>query len=152
MTKLDVDDPRIIPLGRALRLTGLDELPQLVNVLRGEMSLIGPRPCMPYESAGFKHWQNRRFDTIPGLTGLWQVSGKNKTTFNQMMRLDIAYARRHSLWTDIDILFKTLPAIAAQVWEHWFGRAGRPHRDGISKGSADTRAGAPGGSHATERG
>jgi lipopolysaccharide/colanic/teichoic acid biosynthesis glycosyltransferase len=119
LEKLDGrDDPRIIPFGRFLRLSGLDELPQLLNVLRGEMSLIGPRPCIEYESEQFDRWQLRRFDTVPGLTGLWQVSGKNRTTFNQMMRLDIAYARKKSPWMDLLILLRTLPAICVHVLDH----------------------------------
>ena len=83
MTKLDAqNDPRLVPFGSLLRVTGLDELPQFINVLRGEMSLVGPRPCIPYEYEHYKPWQRRRFDAVPGLTGLWQVSGKNRTTFN----------------------------------------------------------------------
>jgi exopolysaccharide production protein ExoY len=89
MTKMDVlGDSRLIPFGSVLRSTGLDELPQLVNVLRGEMSLVGPRPCLPYEYAGYLPWQKQRFNSLPGLTGLWQVSGKNKTTFNEMIKMD----------------------------------------------------------------
>jgi lipopolysaccharide/colanic/teichoic acid biosynthesis glycosyltransferase len=116
LVKLDArGDSRIIPFGLLLRSTGLDELPQLINVLRGDMSIVGPRPCMPYESDKYLPWQRERFDTLPGLTGLWQVSGKNRTTFNEMMRLDIDYARRKTLWLDLLIILKTLPAIAGQV-------------------------------------
>ena len=87
MTKLDAsNDPRVIPFGSILRATGLDELPQMLNVLCGEMSLVGPRPCIPYEFEMYEPWQRRRFDAAPGLTGLWQVSGKNRTTFTQMRR------------------------------------------------------------------
>ena len=94
MEKLDArGDSRIIPAGRWLRASGLDELPQLLNVLRGEMSLVGPRPCVPYEAEKFLPWQQERFNAAPGLTGLWQVSGKNRTTFTRMMQLDIEYAR-----------------------------------------------------------
>ena len=115
MTKLDArSDPRLIPLGAALRATGLDELPQLINVLRGEMSLVGPRPCIPYEYEHYQPWQRRRFDAVPGLTGLWQVSGKNRTTFNEMIRLDIEYSERVSLWLDLKIILKTLPALWQQ--------------------------------------
>jgi exopolysaccharide production protein ExoY len=115
MTKLDArKDPRLIPLGSALRATGLDELPQIINVLRGEMSIVGPRPCIPYEYELYEPWQRRRFDAVPGLTGLWQVSGKNRTTFNQMIRLDIEYAERTSLWLDLKIILKTLPALCTQ--------------------------------------
>jgi lipopolysaccharide/colanic/teichoic acid biosynthesis glycosyltransferase len=115
MTKLDRrKDPRLIPLGASLRAIGLDELPQIINVLRGEMSLVGPRPCIPYEYELYEPWQQRRFDALPGLTGLWQVSGKNRTTFNQMIRLDIEYAERASLWLDLKIILKTLPALCLQ--------------------------------------
>jgi lipopolysaccharide/colanic/teichoic acid biosynthesis glycosyltransferase len=118
MTKLDTRrDPRLIPLGAALRATGLDELPQLINVLRGEMSIVGPRPCIPYEYELYEPWQRRRFDAVPGLTGLWQVSGKNRTTFNEMIRLDIAYSERASLWLDVAIILKTLPALWRQCSE-----------------------------------
>jgi len=116
MVKMDVQgDSRIIPLGRWLRSSGLDELPQLINVLRGEMSLVGPRPCMPYESEKYLPWQRERFDAMPGLTGLWQVSGKNRTTFAEMMRLDIEYARTKTLWFDLIIILKTIPALVVQM-------------------------------------
>ena len=118
MTKMDArGDSRLIPLGALLRATGLDELPQLLNVLRGEMSIVGPRPCIPYECEDYLPWQRERFDTLPGLTGLWQVNGKNKTTFNEMINLDISYARNKSLWLDIKIIFKTIPALISQVRE-----------------------------------
>jgi lipopolysaccharide/colanic/teichoic acid biosynthesis glycosyltransferase len=115
MTKLDArKDPRLVPLGSLLRVTGLDELPQIINVLRGDMSLVGPRPCIPYEYEAYQPWQRRRFDAVPGLTGLWQVSGKNRTTFNEMIRLDIAYSERMSLWLDLQIILRTLPALWQQ--------------------------------------
>jgi len=115
MTKLDTrHDPRLIPFGAALRATGLDELPQLINVLRGEMSIVGPRPCISYEYELYEPWQRRRCDAVPGLTGLWQVSGKNRTTFNQMVHLDIEYAERLSFWLDVTIILKTLPALLRQ--------------------------------------
>ncbi len=118
MTKMDINgDPRLIPLGALLRSTGLDELPQIINVLRGDMSLVGPRPCIPYEAEDYLPWQWERFMTLPGLTGLWQVSGKNQTTFNEMIHLDIAYARNKSLWLDIKIILKTVPALISQVRE-----------------------------------
>jgi lipopolysaccharide/colanic/teichoic acid biosynthesis glycosyltransferase len=116
MVKLDShDDFRIIPFGRILRIFGIDELPQLINVLDGDMSLVGPRPCLVYEAQQYLPWQCRRFDAVPGLTGLWQVSGKNKTSFNEMICLDIAYVEQQSLWLDLKILVKTLPAVVAQV-------------------------------------
>ncbi len=118
MTKLDVrGDTRIIPFGLLLRSAGLDELPQLFNVLRGEMSLVGPRPCISYESEKYLPWQRERFNTLPGLTGLWQVSGKNRTTFTEMMLLDIEYVRKKTLWMDLIIIFKTVPAILVQLWD-----------------------------------
>jgi lipopolysaccharide/colanic/teichoic acid biosynthesis glycosyltransferase len=118
MEKLDAqDDPRIIPCGKLIRQTGVDELPQLFNVLRGEMSLVGPRPCIPYEAEKFLLWQRARFDALPGITGLWQVSGKNRTTFQEMIRLDIRYARNVSFWLDVKILCKTVPAILEQLYE-----------------------------------
>jgi lipopolysaccharide/colanic/teichoic acid biosynthesis glycosyltransferase len=115
MAKLDSgNDRRIIPMGRFLRAACLDELPQLINVLCGEMSLVGPRPCIPYEASEYLPWQHRRFDSVPGMTGLWQVSGKNRTTFKEMIRLDINYSRKFSPWTDVGILLKTVPAIVGQ--------------------------------------
>jgi lipopolysaccharide/colanic/teichoic acid biosynthesis glycosyltransferase len=119
MVKLDAGrDPRIIPFGTVLRQIGIDELPQLFNVLRGDMTLVGPRPCLPYEAEGYLPWHTRRFDIVPGITGLWQVSGKNRTTFNEMIRFDIAYSRTVSPWVDIKIIAKTLPAICTQVADH----------------------------------
>ena len=115
MTKLDArNDPRLVPMGSLLRAAGLDELPQIINVLRGEMSFVGPRPCIPYKYEGYQPWQRRRFDAVPGLTGLWQVSGKNRTTFSEMIRLDIEYSERLSLGLDLKIIFRTLPALWQQ--------------------------------------
>lgn len=101
----------------SLRASGLDELPQLVNVLRGEMSLIGPRPCLPAEADLFQPWQRERFNALPGLTGLWQVSGKNKTTFEEMIRLDIRYAQTRSWWLDLKILLLTPATLISQMVE-----------------------------------
>ena len=118
MLKLDArGDSRIIPFGVFLRSSGIDELPQLINVLMGEMSLVGPRPCLPYESERYQPWQMERFNTLPGLTGLWQVNGKNKTTFNQMMELDIKYSREKTLWLDLAIILKTPFVIVGQVMD-----------------------------------
>jgi len=118
MKKMDVaGDPRLIPLGALLRSTGLDELPQIINVLRGDMSLVGPRPCVPYEFEAYRPWQKERFNGLPGLTGLWQVSGKNKTTFDEMIHLDISYLRSKSIWLDLGIMLKTAPALLQQVKE-----------------------------------
>jgi lipopolysaccharide/colanic/teichoic acid biosynthesis glycosyltransferase len=116
MVKLDTHgDQRLIPYGRLLRASGLDELPQMINVLRGEMSLVGPRPCIPYEYEKYLPWQKERFDAVPGLTGLWQVSGKNRTTFDEMIRLDIRYAQNRSFGLDVKIMLKTLPAVTSQI-------------------------------------
>lgn len=116
MTKLDAQsDPRLVPCGALLRATGLDELPQMINVMRGEMSLVGPRPCIPYEYEEYEPEQRKRLLAVPGLTGLWQVSGKNRLTFEEMVRLDIEYAHRQSLLLDLQILLRTFPALWAQV-------------------------------------
>jgi len=114
MTKLD-DDPRIIPFGKILRKTCLDELPQLINVLRGQMSLVGPRPAIDYEVQVYSAWHYQRLDAVPGVTGLWQVNGKNRLTFNQMVRLDIKYLRERSFCLDVSILLKTPSAVLSQV-------------------------------------
>ena len=101
---------KVIRGGWLLRKLGLDELPQLLNVLNGEMSLVGPRPdIIPLDQ--YRTWQRRRFDVLPGITGLWQVSGKNGTTFSGMIKLDILYVRRRSVWFDLAILLWTIPAV-----------------------------------------
>jgi lipopolysaccharide/colanic/teichoic acid biosynthesis glycosyltransferase len=116
MVKMDAaGDPRLIRFGALLRASGLDELPQLINVWRGEMSLVGPRPCLPYEFDQYEPWQRERFDTLPGLTGLWQVRGKNKTTFTEMICLDIDYARTKSIGLDLKIMAETFSTLAAQL-------------------------------------
>jgi exopolysaccharide production protein ExoY len=116
MMKMDSHlDSRLIPGAWLLRASGLDELPQIINILRGEMSVVGPRPCVPYEYEQYLPWQMARFDTLPGLTGLWQVSGKNRLTFEQMILLDIQYARNRTLWRDMKIIFLTLPALLLQI-------------------------------------
>lgn len=116
MVKMDAEgDPRVIPFGSILRSSGLDELPQLINVLLGEMSLVGPRPCLPYEYEKYHPWQRERFKAVPGLTGLWQVSGKNRTTFVEMVELDIKYERTKTIWLDLKIIFKTIPALIVQM-------------------------------------
>lgn len=121
MVKLDASDRRIIPGGRILRATGLDELPQLFNVMMGTMSLVGPRPCLPREFEHYNVHQRRRIEAPPGLTGYWQVNGKNKTTFAQMIDLDIHYAEHMSPWLDVWIMLRTLPALATQLFELKFG-------------------------------
>jgi lipopolysaccharide/colanic/teichoic acid biosynthesis glycosyltransferase len=101
------DDPRVTRVGRIIRRMSLDELPQLVNVLRGEMSIVGPRPALDYEVALYQDWQLDRLRMKPGLTGLWQVSGRNLLTYEEMCRLDIAYADGWSLARDIAIILRT---------------------------------------------
>jgi len=102
------NDPRITTLGGFLRKTSLDELPQFINVLKGEMSLVGPRPPIPYECELYDIWHRRRLLSVkPGITGLWQVTGRSRTTFDEMVRLDLKYINEWSLWLDIKILLKT---------------------------------------------
>jgi lipopolysaccharide/colanic/teichoic acid biosynthesis glycosyltransferase len=102
------NDPRVTPIGRLLRKTSLDELPQFINVLRGEMSLVGPRPPIPYEFESYEIWHRRRVvDMKPGITGIWQVAGRSRTTFNEMVRLDIYYLANWSIWLDMKLLFLT---------------------------------------------
>jgi lipopolysaccharide/colanic/teichoic acid biosynthesis glycosyltransferase len=117
MTKLDRDDPRIIAGGRILRASGLDELPQLINVLRGEMSLVGPRPCTLYEFRRYTRRARERFTVVPGLTGWWQVNGKNRTTFVEMVEMDVWYTRNRSFGLDLAIMCRTAPALWRQVLE-----------------------------------
>lgn len=105
-------DPRVTRLGRILRRTSIDELPQLINVLRGEMSLVGPRPPLPREVGNYAPHHMQRLEVLPGLTGLWQVSGRSDITdFEEVVRLDLSYIREWSLWLDFKILFKTIPAV-----------------------------------------
>jgi len=116
MAKLDGQrDPRLIPGGWLLRASGLDELPQVINVLRGEMSLVGPRPCLPAEFEQARPAQRERVNAVPGLTGLWQVSGKNRTTFEEMIRLDVHYARNVALPLDLKIILLTPIALLRQI-------------------------------------
>jgi len=106
-----LNDPRITRVGRFLRKSSLDELPQLFNVLRGEMSLVGPRPPVPEEVRLYEPWQMRRLAVKPGLTCLWQVSGRSMIGFDEWMRLDIQYIRNRSLLLDLKILVRTVPAV-----------------------------------------
>ena len=108
--KLTRDD-RVTRVGRWLRRMSLDELPQLFNVLWGDMSLVGPRPPLPYEFEAYDHWQFDRLQVKPGITGLWQVSGRNLLTYRQMCELDVTYVRCWSLWLDIRILLRTVPVV-----------------------------------------
>lgn len=109
-----VEDPRVTPAGRWLRRTSLDELPQLINVLRGEMSLVGPRPPIPYELEHYQPEHLRRLAVKPGITGLWQINGRSQTTFEEMIALDLEYIQRASFMTDARILLKTIPVVIAQ--------------------------------------
>lgn len=105
------DDPRVTRVGRLLRKTSLDELPQLFHVLRGEMSLVGPRPPFPEEVEHYEPWMRRRLEVRPGLTCLWQIRGRSDLPFEEWMRLDVEYVERHSLALDIQILALTVPAV-----------------------------------------
>jgi lipopolysaccharide/colanic/teichoic acid biosynthesis glycosyltransferase len=108
-------DPRITRVGKIIRKTSIDELPQFFNVLKGEMSLVGPRPPIPYEVEKYKPWHLRRIlEVKPGITGLWQVDGRSKTSFDDMVRLDLRYVQNWSLWLDIKILLKTIRAVVRQ--------------------------------------
>jgi exopolysaccharide biosynthesis polyprenyl glycosylphosphotransferase len=106
-------DPRVTSVGRILRRFSLDELPQLLNVLRGEMSLVGPRPPLPAEVLRYEEWQTARLRARPGMTGLWQVSGRSEVPFNDMVRLDLHYVRNWSLGLDLEIILRTIPAVVA---------------------------------------
>jgi lipopolysaccharide/colanic/teichoic acid biosynthesis glycosyltransferase len=114
-----LNDARVTPLGRLLRKTSLDELPQLINVLRGDLSLVGARPPIPYELACYRTWHLRRIAEVkPGITGLWQVCGRSKTSFDEMVRLDLRYATSWSLWLDFMILLKTPGAVVSGNGAH----------------------------------
>ena len=108
--KLD-HDPRITRVGRPLRLLSLDELPQLWNVLRGEMSMVGPRPLIPAEDELVKGWARGRLDLTPGLTGYWQVLGRTSIPFEEMVKLDYLYVTNWSLWGDVRLILRTLPVV-----------------------------------------
>ena len=106
-------DPRVTRVGAFLRQTSLDELPQLFNVLRGEMSLVGPRPHIAYEVELYQAWHKRRLTAPPGITGLWQVRGRNRVSFEEMVRMDLEYIDRQSLWLDLQLLAQTTLAVIA---------------------------------------
>lgn len=127
MIKIDRNgDSRLIPWGAFLRSCALDELPQVFNILRGEMSLVGPRPCTVYEFDNYPAEYYPRFETPPGLTGLWQVCGKNHTTFSEMIKMDIQYARHKSWWLDLHIMLKTFSTLMMQINELRLRKAGLP--------------------------
>lgn len=101
------DDPRVTKVGKFIRKTSIDELPQLVNVLKGQMTLVGPRPSLPEEVEEFEEWMKERLEVTPGLTCYWQVLGRNDISFEEWMRLDIKYVKERSTWIDIKLIFKT---------------------------------------------
>jgi lipopolysaccharide/colanic/teichoic acid biosynthesis glycosyltransferase len=113
-----VNESRVTSVGRFLRKTSLDELPQLFNVLKGDMSLVGPRPCLPYEWDHYEEWHKRRLSVIPGCTGVWQVSGRSAVGFDDMVILDLYYIQNTSLFLDLQLIFKTIPVMV-------FGRGGK---------------------------
>lgn len=105
------NDVRITRVGKLLRRSSLDELPQIINVIKGEMSLVGPRPLPMYEVEQFDLWHNERFLMPPGITGLWQVKGRSYVSFDDQLRMDIRYIRKWSIWLDIQLIFETIPAM-----------------------------------------
>jgi lipopolysaccharide/colanic/teichoic acid biosynthesis glycosyltransferase len=105
------DDPRVTRVGRWLRQASLDELPQLFNVLKGEMSLVGPRPLVPDEDQLIEGWQRRRLAVKPGMTGLWQIFGSSRIPMNEMVKIDYLYGANWSIWLDLKILLRTIPYI-----------------------------------------
>jgi lipopolysaccharide/colanic/teichoic acid biosynthesis glycosyltransferase len=107
-------DPRMTRVGRFLRTTSIDEIPQFLNVLAGDMSLVGPRPPIPEEVAQYEPWQLRRLDVRPGITCLWQISGRSRIGFQEWMRLDLEYIKRRSFWLDLKILLRTIPAVLSR--------------------------------------
>lgn len=107
------DDPRITGVGNFLRRVSLDELPQFINILKGEMTIVGPRPCLPYEYECYKDWHKQRVKVKPGLTGLWQVKGRSKVSFDEMVRLDLYYIEYWTLMMDVKIMLNTLPVMLA---------------------------------------
>lgn len=108
------NDPRVTPVGRFLRRSSLDELPQLINVLKGEMSVVGPRPNLPSEVSHYLSWQKRRLDVTPGITCFWQIAGRSHIGFQEWMRLDLEYIRKRSVMTDLKIMIMTIPAVIAR--------------------------------------
>jgi exopolysaccharide biosynthesis polyprenyl glycosylphosphotransferase len=105
------NDPRVTPVGRFLRRWSLDELPQLLNVIRGEMSLVGPRPLPARDYERLEDWHRKRYLVLPGMTGLWQVSGRSELDFDELVRLDFLYLERWSVWLDMAIILRTIPAV-----------------------------------------
>ena len=106
-----INNSRVTWIGNLIRKSSLDELPQLFNVLRGEMSLVGPRPCLPYEYENYDEWQKRRVSVIPGCTGVWQVWGRSSVSFNESVALDLYYINKMSPWFDLQIIYQTIPVL-----------------------------------------
>lgn len=111
------DDPRITPLGKILRKTSLDELPQIMNILKGEMSLVGPRPTS-FGVETYELWQTERLDVMPGITGIWQIYGRASSEFDERLRMDIAYIERRCIWLDFQILFRTVISVLMSKGAH----------------------------------
>jgi len=148
MIKMDVNgDSRLILGGRILRALGLDELPQIFNVIRGEMSLVGPRPCTPVEFGHYLPHHRERVNVPPGLTGFWQVNGKNNTTFSEMVEMDLIYGKNMSVPLDLAIMWKTIPALVVQVLESRKGKIGAKAPGLLRMVGADEPQRAPSGFH-----
>ncbi len=128
------DDPRLTPVGRFLRRFSLDELPQLINVLRGEMSLVGPRPLPERDYAMLEDWHRKRYLVLPGITGLWQVSGRSELDFDDLVHLDFLYLERWSLALDLTILLKTIPAVISRRGRLLSAKRPARHRRGRQAG------------------
>ena len=138
--KIKGRDPRVTRIGAFLRRTSLDELPQLWNVLRGDMSLVGPRPFVVYEADQITGWAHRRLDMTPGITGLWQVLGRNDIPFEEMTKLDYLYVTNWSLWWDLKILCQTIPVVLGRRGAYEFGHLARLIRATPSKTTASSSA------------
>lgn len=109
-----IDKTRVTSIGKFLRKYSLDELPQLWNVLQGQMTLVGPRPCLPYEAELFPDWAQRRFSVRPGLTGIWQVFGRNRVSLEEGLAMDLVYTYKHSFWLDLEIMARTFQALLSR--------------------------------------
>jgi len=113
-----INEQRVTRIGKFLRKYSLDELPQLINVLKGEMSLVGPRPCLPYEFEHYEEWQKERVKVLPGCTGVWQVYGRSKVNFKDSVVMDLYYIHNMSPWLDLQLIIKTIPVLL-------FGKGGK---------------------------
>jgi len=110
LTKI-INEKRVTPLGKFLRRSSIDELPQLFNVIKGDMSLVGPRPCLPYEYEVFDEWHKRRHSVLPGCTGVWQINGRGSVSFKDSIILDLYYVNNATPWLDLQLIFKTVPVM-----------------------------------------